>query len=165
MTFPPCIPHRRVGPPRSCCCPSPPFKLSLSPTETCNLWPPPPALCGSLSMPHAHFFAWSLGREELLHPASLTSPDCPHLPSTDVDTAASPSHRVPRQTNLISFYRQLAFSYQAPSLYRNNPLTILLGVPPLFPRLQPFLCWFSTNLPPTSKPDPLPVDINCFISI
>lgn len=67
-----------------------------------------------------------------------------------VVTAASLPPCAPRQTNLISFYKHLAFSYQALTV-QNSPLTILLGIPFPFPDSSPFLCWFSTNLPPPTS--------------
>lgn len=118
-------------------------------------------------MPHAHFFAWSLGRkEQLRHPASLTRPDRPHLPSTDMVTAAaSPPPCAQRQTNLISFYKQLAFSYQALTVQK-RPFDSPFGDTPPFPDSSPFYVSLAQifPLPGTSKPDP-PVDVNCFLSI
>lgn len=109
-----------------------PLELSLSLTETCDLWPPHPV--APSRMPHAHLFAWSLGREEpdpTVHASPLARDHC-----------GTPSPMCPEADQPHFFFKQLAFLTK-PSLYRTAPFDNSFGVPSL-----PFFCSFSTSISP-----------------
>lgn len=93
-------------------------------------------------MPHAHFFAWSLGKEELCHPASPTQPNCPHLPSSAVVTVASTSPLCPEADPPHFFLQTVGFFLPSPHCTETALWQFFWGSPSLSPTPAPI--WFST---------------------